>query len=226
MSGSEQTFTGQQQQASGSGQFNAVQFQIAQAMSRLGTAALVKVLTATNNGGITPIGRLTVQPLVNMLDGAGQPVPHGTIYDIPYVRMQGGANAIILDPQPGDVGIAVFSSRDISAVKANIAAGNAPAPTNPGSLRRFDMADAMYVGGLLNAAPVQFIAFNPTGISITSPNAVTIQAANVTLDSSGNLAVKGGITAGQGGGDQVTLQGHKHGTGSAAAGTVAPTAGT
>jgi hypothetical protein len=38
--------------------------------------------------------------------------------------------------------------------------------------------------------------------------------------------VAGAVIAGYGGGDQVALQTHKHGTGSAAAGTVAPSAGT
>jgi hypothetical protein len=219
-------YTGQMQQASGQGQFNAVQFQIQQALARLGTAMPVRVLTCSNNGGVSPVGRLTVQPLINMVDGAGNVTPHGTIFDIPYSRLQGGANAVIIDPQPGDVGIAVFSSRDMSSLKANIAAGKALAPTPPGSARRFDMADAMYVGGMLNGTPTQYVAFSPTGINITSPNAVTINAANVTLDSAGNLAVKGEITAGAGGGDSVTLQQHKHGTGTAAAGTSIPTAGT
>lgn len=42
----------------------------------------------------------------------------------------------------------------------------------------------------------------------------------------GDFHVTGAVVAGYGTGDQVGLQSHKHGTGSAAAGTIAPTAGT
>lgn len=42
----------------------------------------------------------------------------------------------------------------------------------------------------------------------------------------GALKTSGAIEAGVGGADHVTLQGHKHGTGAAAAGTVVPTPGT
>lgn len=42
----------------------------------------------------------------------------------------------------------------------------------------------------------------------------------------GDLHVSGAVIGGYGGGDQVNLQTHKHGTGSAAPGTSAPTAGT
>ena len=44
------------------------------------------------------------QPLVNMLDGAGDATEHGTIFGLHYTRLQGGANAIILDPQVDDIG--------------------------------------------------------------------------------------------------------------------------
>jgi hypothetical protein len=189
-------------------------------LSRIATATLVRVTAVTNAGGISPVGFVDILPLVNQTDGAGNAVPHKAISHCPYFRLQGGTNAVIIDPQVGDIGIAVFASRDISSVMAN------KGQANPGSWRRFDMADGLYVGGVLNGAPSQYVAFTASGISIVTPGNLTFQAANATLDASGNLTVKGDVTAGSGGADSVTLQGHKHGTGSAAAGTVAPTAGT
>jgi len=47
-----------------------------------------------------------------------------------------------------------------------------------------------------------------------------------TVEVTGNLTVTGDITAGQGTGNHIGLRTHKHGTGSAAAGTVVPTANT
>jgi len=55
----------------------------------------------------------------------------------------------------------------------------------------------------------------PSGIAITG---------NVTI--TGNITATGAVVAGQGGADQVGLQTHKHGTGTPAAGTSVPTAGT
>jgi phage gp45-like len=49
-------------------------------------------------------------------------------------------------------------------------------------------------------------------------------AGNVAI--TGNATVTGEVTAGFGTGDSVTLQKHQHGTGTAAAGTSVPTAGT
>lgn len=72
----------------------------------------------------------------------------------------------------------------------------------------------------------QSVHLTRTGIVINGGgNAITIvNTPSVTQD--GDLHVKGAIVAGFGGGDSVTLQGHKHGTGTAAAGTVAPSPGT
>lgn len=153
-----------------------LQFVIQQMLNRIATVTLVKVLKVTNNGGISPVGTVDVQPLVNQMTADGQPVPHGTLFNIPYFRLQGGGNAIILDPQVGDIGMCGFCSRDISAVKT------AKAVANPGSKRQFDYADGLYFGGFLNGAPTQYIAYSEDGIKIVSPVKVLIQAPEIELD--------------------------------------------
>ena len=86
------------------------------AFCTLGT--LVQVVAVTNDGGVEPVGFVDVHPMVAQVDGKGQPTPHGVIYGLPYIRVQGGSNAVILDPQVGDIGLAVFCAQDISKVKA------------------------------------------------------------------------------------------------------------
>lgn len=199
---------------------NAHAFLVRQILGTIATSALVQVMKVTNAGGISPVGLLDVQPMVAQTDGVGNATPHGIIHNLPYFRLQGGTSAIILDPVVGDIGIAVFASRDISTVKASKKSGT------PGSRRRFDWADGCYIGGFLNGTPSQYIAFSATGIAINTAQKLTITAANCILDASGNLAVTGAVVGGVGGGDQVSLQTHKHGTGAAATGTTAPTAGT
>lgn len=168
------TAFGFQRPQSANSDVNSTTFLVQQMLARVNTVTLVTVVGVTNAGGISPVGSVDVVPLVNQIDGAGNVVPHGTIFGLPYFRIQGGANAIILDPQVGDIGIAGFASRDISAVKAS----RAPAP--PGSFRRFNYADGLYFGGTLNGTPTQYVAFTPDGVDIVSPGTINIAAAGGT----------------------------------------------
>lgn len=191
------------------------EFLIKKLINRLATTAMVKVTAVTNSGGVSAIGFVDVVPMVHQTDGAGNPTPHGTINHLPYFRIQGGAYAVIIDPKVGDTGFAVFCSRDISAVKRQ------KAPAAPGSRRRYDWADGIYVGSALSGVPTDYVRISDTGVDIVTTNHLTITADNVTLDASGNLIVKGEVTA-KDGANKVTLTGHiPH----AASGTTVPTPG-
>jgi len=91
------------------GEFNNLAFIINQAIGKLQTATLVRIEKCTNEGGVSPVGFVDVTPLVNQIDTQGNPTPHVTIYNVPYLRIQGGNNAIIIDPAPGDLGVCVFA---------------------------------------------------------------------------------------------------------------------
>lgn len=170
---------------------------------KMQTATLVRVTACTNDGGLAPVGTVDVQPLVNQMTGDRVSVPHGTIFRLPYMRIQGGANAVIIDPVAGDLGMAAFASRDISAVKT------AKAPANPGSLRMFDWADGLYLGGFLNGVPTSYVAFTETGIEVTSPVKITLTAPSIVLAGAvtGNstAAFTGDVTAGT-----ISLENHIH----------------
>lgn len=158
------------------GEFNNIAFMVQQALGKMQTATLVRIESCTNAGGLSPVGYVDVTPLVNQLDGQGNPTPHVTIYNLPYFRLQGGANGIIIDPQKGDIGVAVFASRDISQVKTTKKQGN------PGSHRQYSFADGMYLGGMLNGTPTQYIQFSTAGIRIHSPTRVKIDAPDVLIE--------------------------------------------
>ena len=176
-------YAGQARAAEGGDEYGALMFVIGQALARLSTATLVRVVSVTNAGGVEPVGFVDVQPLVNQLDGAGNSTPHAVLHQLPYFRLQGGTDAVILDPKVGDFGIAVFASRDISAVKSS------KGQANPGSWRSHDMADGLYVGGLLNGTPVQYVQFTAGGINVVSPSKVTIQAPNIELNAAAQCAL-------------------------------------
>lgn len=170
---------GAQTPSSASGEYNTLVFVFGQLLAKLQTVTLVRVMAVSNDGGVSPVGTVDVQPLVNQMSGNRQPTPHGTIYGIPYFRLQGGGDAVILDPKVGDIGMCAFASRDISAVKSS------KAPANPGSFRQFDWADGLYFGGLLNGTPTQYVRFHEGGVDIKAPT--------ITLD--GDVHITGDTVA-------------------------------
>ena len=163
--------------------YNANTFLVWSILARVRTMQVCEVMSVTNAGGVAPVGFVSLRPMVNQLDGYGNAVPHGVIYNVPYFRLQGGANAIILDPQEGDIGWAGFADRDISSVKAT------KAQANPGSRRMFSMADAVYFGGILNGTPDQYIAFSSSGIAILSPTQISMTAPQIVANASTSFTV-------------------------------------
>lgn len=163
-------------------EYNALAFVIQKLLEEVQTITLVQVISCSNDGGLAPVGTVTVQPLVFQMTGSGKPIPHGELVSVPYFRIQGGKNAVIIDPEPEDIGLAAFCSRDISNVKANPAAALAAGGATPGSFAQFDWADGLYVGGFLNGVPVQYILMSAAGIEMVSPTSITLEAPVITLD--------------------------------------------
>lgn len=181
------TGAGQQQPWDSDHDFNAAMFAVRMLLAQMDTMKLVQVQAVTGGGGaIAAAGTVDVLPLVNQIDGAGNATSHGTVYGIPWWRMQGGDSALICDPAVGDIGYVAISDRDISSVKTN------KARSNPGSLRKFDIADGVYVGGVLNDVPVQYLVFDSNGSKWLdrNGNSITLAAAGINItDKNGNSAV-------------------------------------
>jgi hypothetical protein len=169
-------------------QFDAGRLQewaIQRLIRKVHTAMLVRVLTVRPEGDYA--GFVDVQPLVLERTTRDVVLDQAPIYKLPYLRAQGGVSAIILDPAVGDIGLAVFAERDITAVVNT--REQAAAATD----RAYDSADGLYLGGFLNATPTQFIEFLPeaAGINITTPGDLAIQAdGNMTAAIGGNLSIQ------------------------------------
>lgn len=201
---------GQQTPNDSSNQFNAVSFLVRQMMLRMSTMKLVKVQAVHSNGEVAEPGTVDVLPLVNQIDGNNNSVKHGTVYGIPWTRVQSGEWAIIADPKVGDVGYVVVSDRDISNVKET------KDQANPGSHRVFDLADGVYVGGCLNAAPTSYIFLKEDGhLKIVVGDGLVLETSSSGWALTGDLNVTGAInstgeiTKGSGG-TKVTLSQHIH----------------
>lgn len=218
---SSQVPSGQRRPTDQWGDYNNLAFLVGQLLSRIQTAMPVRIVSCTNAGGVSPVGFVDVLPLVQQIDNNGIPTPHTTVYNLPYARLQGGANAVIIDPQAGDIGIAVFASRDISGVKTS--KGQAV----PGSYRKFSFADGMYIGGILNGTPTQYVQFSAAGIVMHSPSLVRLEAPDVQVQAqtveivatisttvttpiftiNGNTVLNGTLNSGGTGGGTATFSG-------------------
>ncbi len=178
---------GQQEPSDSASDFSVMCFTIEQMMLRMRTNIPVQVLAVNAPGGLAPAGTVDVLPLVSQLDGNGNAFPHGPVLGLPYFRLQGGQFAVILDPAVGDVGYVAVADRDISSVVAS--SGKASAP---GSRRVYDLADGIYVGGILNQVPVAYVMFTQQGgltivaapgqpINVTGTGGITLTGAQATM---------------------------------------------
>ena len=160
-------------------------------LAQMSTCELVKVIAVNGD-------RLTVQPLLFKVDADNNSVKRGEIFNVPFIRLQGGANAVIIDPHVGDIGMCCYASRDISLLKRikNFVA--------PNSKRMYDVSDAIYIGGVLNGTPTQVVEFTSNGINITSPNQVTINATKLQVNCP--IEATGYIKSGS-----ISLKTHVHG---------------
>ena len=162
---------GQQEMASDNNQQNQLAFVIKRALSKLKTSTLVTVdpnwVAPT---GVAPVGFVNVIPMVGQVDGSGKVWPATTIFGVPYLRIQGGANAVIVDPQPNDIGFICTADSDISSAKATGAAAG------PASKRKFDLSDAIYVGGWnMNITPTSYVHVTQNSIDVVNPTQVNLQ---------------------------------------------------
>lgn len=154
--------------------------------SRQVRATLVKVKKVTNEPGeLKKPGRVDVEPLVNQTDGSGNATEHTTVYGLCYFRLQGGKNAVLCDPEVGDIGLAVICDRDISVVKAT------EARANPGSGRRGNMADGIYFGVPLGPIPDQYLRFVKDGLEIhdKNNNKIVMNTSGIRIDDKNGNAI-------------------------------------
>jgi hypothetical protein len=167
-------------------QFNALSFMMRQAIrEQVNTCVICKVVGVSG-------GYVDVLPLVSQISGKGEAVPPATLFHLPFMRYHAGSAAVILNPVVGDLGLAVFSTKDNSGVKQGTAE-----PVPPASFRGNTMANGFYIGGFLNAEPTTFIELGQNGqITITAPGGVAIN---------GDVTVTGDVTAGS-----VSLKNHTH----------------
>ena len=211
---------GQQDYNTGASTYNAAEFQIQNALRQINTAEPVRV-SAVNPGKVGKAGTVTVQPIVNLVTGKGEGMQQSKLFSLPYLRMQGGENALIIDPKVGDVGLAVYAMRDTESMKQGDGS-----ECNPGSARCYSKGDGFYLGGFLNKTPKRYVWVEddgitmddgeggklelkggkltitaPAGIETTSPTEVhntpslTMGGSGATATMNANMKINGSVTS-------------------------------
>ena len=175
--------------------YNALHFMMEQAVKGLVCTAIPVRVDAVEPQP-TPnepnnVGYLSATPLITQRDGQGQSLTPTSIPKMPYCRIQGGIAAVVVDPIPGDIGLAVFAQQDISTL------GTATdAPQQPGSFRCFDMADGIYIGGILNKKPEIWLELNQNKeATLHAPVKVTVNTTDCVVNASATTVVNADASA-------------------------------
>lgn len=155
-------------------------------VGKINTGELVEV-TAVEASGTNPVGFVSVKPLTQRIGADNNNIELSEVHNVPYFRISGGVNAVICDPQVGDIGFCGFCSRDISLVKRvrGMAAQNMS--------RVSDISDAFFFGGWSANEVEQYIWFDDDQIKMKAKSKIVLDAPEVEITN--NLNVGGGITA-------------------------------
>lgn len=210
-------------------EYNALSFMIEQAIKGMvNTAIPVRVDSCSKPGPDGAAGHVSATPLVQQRGADGNSLMPVSLPQLPFYRAQAGTAAIVLDPQPGDVGLAVFSQQDAS----NIEAGKTD-PVQAGSFRCFDMSDGFLVSNHYGKTPDVYVELEQNkGVTLQTGKGDPI--CQIYLDKEGNISIKSktkisleaptielkgalvmGNAAGDASGGTITLTGNIQATGSA-----------
>ena len=180
---------GQRGLSTNSSEYNAQDFMIRQLIGQIATAEPVRVV-AVSGSGISPVGFVDVQPLVNLVTGEQKAQEQSVLFKLPYLRIQGGKNALVIDPQPGDIGLAVYAMRDTESLKESRGKGG---NVNPGSARSLSKGDGFYLGGFLNDAPERYVQIDDEGVTIEGVAKLTMHGETSVLTAESGLTINADV---------------------------------
>lgn len=173
---------------------NALAFSLTNMIGQYSFIDVVRVVEVTGD-------TLTVISMISGLTTDNARINNEPIYGVPFLRLQRGVSAVIMDPVAGDIGFVAICDRDITNVKTT------KADSVPGSKRTHSPSDAIYLTGIasLNATPLQYVHFRNDGIDIVSPMAVTVSSPIVQVNADNevslnapSIVLNGAITQGSG----------------------------
>ncbi|HBT4923468.1 TPA: hypothetical protein MB374_001527 [Klebsiella pneumoniae] len=156
---------------------------------------IVKVIEVDISKGIVDL-----EGLLYTVNANGESLNDGgRFFSIPYLRLQRGSSAVVMNPVVGDIGLMVCCDRDITGIK-DTKTGSVPT-----SGRLHSAADGIYLTSIacLSTNPSQYIEFSDNKITIVAPHGLHVD---------GDITTNGTITAsGDVIGAGISLDNHVHG---------------
>lgn len=149
----------------------------------------VELVKVTAVHGEEPNIHVDMLPLLTKVDPTGAMIETSVIYDSPVFRLQRGASALVMTPVVGDIGLALICDGDTTIVRAN------REPSVPGGRRRHSRSDAIYLGGVLNGQPSEYIQFLGSEIKVITPGKLTVSAPSGTTFNTPDAHFTGNVTA-------------------------------
>ena len=198
-------------------EYNATEQQINKAFNKLNVAWIGRIVSCSSTG-VNGSKTVVAVPVVATVDGQGNQQGAVNYVELPHYRVNAGVCGIIIDPQPGDIGVFVVCKKNSSKAPAG-------QTETPASFRQFNMADSVMVATIHTSAPTVYIHLQQDGnIDITAPTAVTVKAPTVNVNAestynltapqiniTGTVQVDGTITSsGNVTGAGISLNSHRH----------------
>lgn len=199
------TVSSQRKPNTTSSDYNSLNFAIWQQLAQVNTLELAVVVAVNDDNS------LDIKPLLNALTPDNEAIEPAIIYNVPYLRIQAGGNAIKIKPQVGDMGLSGYCQRDMSGVISS------KGQANPQSNRKFSNSDAVYICSVTNLAvePIRYLEINDSSMTITGDVPLNITATQATVNApttingdmtvNGKIAASGDVTAGG-----ISLMKHTH----------------
>lgn len=150
--------------------------------SELNTGEVVEITEVYSNDN-GPVGFVSVKPMLYRIGADNNNLELGEIHNVPYYRIQGGKNAVICDPQVGDIGFCVFATRDTSLLKRT------RTRVGPNGKRICDQSDAFLTMTWSKEEAEQYIWFKGDEIHIKANSKIVLDAPEVSI--TGKLTVSG-----------------------------------
>lgn len=130
---------------------------------------------------------IDVMPLVSGFSADGSRIDNSPVFNVPVWRLQRGPSAVIMDPIEGDIGLMLCCDRDITKVR------DEKKESLPASKRVHSKSDGIYLGGVLNAEPSQYVKFSNYGIDIVSPLVVQVNGNTVVVNADEKISLNAPI---------------------------------
>lgn len=172
----------------GQSETGATNFVIEKMLRQVYTVLPVSVQSVEQPDPTGEVGFVDVVPLIRQVDGEGKAIAVSSLYRLPFFRAQCGKNAVIVNPQPGDKGLALFSMRDVSVLKSSRSG-----PVQPGSRRYMSAADGFYLGGFLNPAAERYVMIDDEGVTIEGVAKLTMHGETSVLTAESGLTINADV---------------------------------